>query len=458
MYFLLLMQGGIVCAIYLFILRHKKIPSIVKLIVIVAYVTIPIAILVKGIASAIYISDLIAPILIIYFLRRLQLFNNLLANKYFITLSALLIFAPFLSGAILIIIGKYLFSSRDLMDNVIWFYRNFTYLLVFGVGLSLRLDRGQIKEFIEINICYGVLLAILGLVNYYGPFNMAIFETIESSGMPLRSSQSRIGLGFLGLFRGSVGQWFSMLVLLTIGAYHFISPKYRIISLLMIIAGIGVTLLSHSRSGFFGLVAGIGVLGFSKIKLRRKIIVFLAFFVIVLWFNVKGEDFSRRFFPKSSSVQLQSIDYSDDPAAAARVSARKESFRYFSEHFGGLLLGIGPANRYGVYEITGLYGAHNEYMDVIYRSGILGSILLYVFLLMLFKFFVKCLQLETGRTFRSLIWSFIAIIAANVVMAFTQAHLLHDYATYTFGFYLYLLYGVFLGSHWEENVMKFSNS
>lgn len=445
-YYFLLLQVTFVVALYVFFFRSKKIPSIIKLLIIVAYITIPIAILIKGIASAIYISDLIAPLLILYLLRRPQLFSKLLINRYFLTLSAFLIILPLFCGGILALSGKYTLDLRDWMENGIWFYRNFVYLLVFGIGLSLKIGKEQVKNFIEMNLGFGVLLGLFGLVNYLGSFNMAIFETISwGNVVPEWYQENSIGLGFMGLFRGSIGQWFSILVLLAIGSYHFVSPKFRKIACLTIIIGIVVILLSFSRIGFIGLIVGLAVLSLSRIKSKGRVGLFVALFVLILCIVFTGEIVRERFLPEIKQVQV--INFGE--AAVKRVLGWERSVKHFSDDFYSFLIGIGPANRESIYKITGIFGPHNEYLDIIYRTGIFGLMMLLWFLfIMLLRFLWIKGAVESFM--KPVIWSLIAIVIANLVIALTQSHLLHDYATHTLGFYIYLLYGVFIGSHWNK--------
>lgn len=444
-YYFLLIQAALVAVVYAVFFRRTNVPSIVKLLVVAAYITIPVAILIKGMASAIYINDLIVPVLILYFLKRPRRLEILLMNRYFLAAAAFLIILPLIWGSILVISGEHVLTARDWLEKGVWFYRNFVYLLVFGVGLSLMMNREQVKGFIEMNLGFGALLAILGLVSYFGPFNMATFETIRWGGIvPEWFRENRMGLGFLGLFRGSVGQWFAMLVLLAVGSYYFVSPKFRKVALVVIIAGIGVILLSFSRIGFVGLIIGLLVLALSKVKSRRKMALVAALFAVT-FFGVFGGDALRERFFEVEQIQVAAFG----EAAVQRVAAWEASIRHFSEHPHNFLIGIGPADREAIYEITGIFGPHNEYLDVIYRMGVFGLIMLLWFLfIILLKFLWVRSRAESFA--KPVLWGLIAIIIANSAMALTQSHLLHDYATHTLGFYIFLLYGVFIGARWNE--------
>jgi len=453
-YNLFFIQITLVVGIYVLFFREKKVPSIIKLLVITAYVTIPISIMVKGIASAIYLSDLIGFIIIFYFLMRLGLFRYLLINRYFLSLFILLILLPFSWGLVLELSGEYVLTLRDWIDNVIWFYRNFVYLLVFGIGLSYKINIEEAKEFIEINLGFAALLASFGILSYVGHFNMAVFETIKWGGtIPVWFQKSHIGLGFMGLFRGSVGQWFVVVVLLSIGTFYFVSPKYRKVALITIIAGIGVILLSLSRAGFVGLVVGLTVFGLLSMSNKRQIGLFvvLAFFSIGLFFGVVST-LKERFLPNWGHVEVTGLG----TATSLRLFGWQRSIEFFSHNFIHFLTGVGPVEREAVHEIAGIYGPHNEYLDVVFRSGFLGLVVLLWFLLIiLLKFFRT--RSKVDNFVKPVVGSLIAIIIANSVMALTQSHLLNDYATYTLGFYLYLLYGVFIGARWHGTAYRTKN-
>jgi len=379
-------QITLVVAVYVLFFRNNKVPSIIKLLVVTAYVTIPISIMVKGIASAIYLSDLAGFIIIFYFLMRLELFRSLLINRYFLSLFFLLILLPFSWGFVLAISGEYALTIRHWIDNGIWFYRNLVYLLVFGIGLSLKINIEEAREFIEMNLGFAAVLASFGMLSYFGPFNMAVFEIIKWGGtIPVWFQESHIGLGFMGLFRGSVGQWFVVVVLLSIGTFYFVSPKYRMLALMTIIAGIGVILLSLSRAGLVGLVFGLIVFGLLSLRNKRQVGLFIVVAVlsISVFLGTVGA-LRDRFLPNMGHVQVAGLG----TATSLRLAGWQRSIDFFSHNLVHFLTGVGPVEREIIHNIAGIYGPHNEYLDIMFRSGFLGlALLLWFLFIILLRFF-----------------------------------------------------------------------
>ena len=118
--------------------------------------------------------------------------------------------------------------------------------------------------------------------------------------------------------------------------------------------------------------------------------------------------------------------------------------RLFTGQSFGLIIGIGPTNEGGIFLITGTYGAHNEFLETVLRMGVLGLVVLVWLLCMIgrrYQFFRN----SGNATMHVLGSAMLAVLAANVMCAVTQAHLLHSYATYILGIFIYWLYGTTLG-------------
>jgi O-Antigen ligase len=449
-YEFLILQVVLGIAVYLLFFRTRDIPGMLKFLVVISYITMPVAIIIRGISSAIYLSDFILPVLLFYLLLNSSKIKALFRNRLVLILALLLLIVPFMSMSLLSIIwNKDPVGSRGWLEAGIWFYRNITLLLVFAVGISSKIKREQMRNFIYMNLVYAAILALLGLFNYFGPINMSTFETFVGGGvLPQSYTGSRIGLGFLGLFRGSVGQWFTVMVLLAIASYRFLPRRARAFVWILVTAGIGVLLLSYSRAGFIGLIAGLIVLCFAGIRRRGIQALFIALFALLLWFILWPNLFQTRYnFITFKPQEVQKLKLE---AEESRLTAWNSGFQYLGRNMDSFLVGVGPSNREVVYDIVGKYGAHDEYLDAIFRAGILELILMLLFLILVFLSFIRQKSKVDENSIKLVIWGFIAILTANVVIAVTQVHLLHDYATYTFGFYIYMLYGVFLGVYWNS--------
>ncbi|MEW6607570.1 MAG: O-antigen ligase family protein [bacterium] len=441
------MAQALVCiASYFLFFRENEAPRILKLLVVVAYLTVPLTIIVTGIASAIYVSDLMLPVLIIYLVKNNTEVSRILNDKYVVSIFFLLIVLPIITGLCLSIIGDYTILS---LDSAIWFYRNLNLVIVLIVGMSTKMDQKQTGGFLEINLYFGVVLSIAGLVSYFTPFKLAIFESIRlgQQGSEILSYQE-FGYGFLGLFRGSTGQWFVLLILMAIGGYSFISRGYKKVAWILILSGTGVILLSYSRIALIGLATGLLIIGMIALKGKRKIVMVIVIAAIALWFYLEPQLVENRYsFIEPGSIQTLFEQ------GEVRIRGWEESIEYLEDNGQNVALGIGPANTELSYKITGLYGPHNEYINAIFTSGIFELLLLFFVLWqMIMRLYQK--GRNSDKRTKQLFWGFIAIVVANIVIGITQAHLLHDYATYTFGFYLFLIYGAIMGScdsDWSSN-------
>jgi O-antigen ligase len=319
--------------------------------------------------------------------------------------------------------------------QVIWLYRNLTYVALLAYGLSLRLTIGQVILFFQMNIVLAGILALMGFVGYFGPVNLAFFEDLAAKELVQESySENRIGLGFMGLFRGSVGQWFAMVALLIAGTYAVMPRRYRFLASVVMGASIGVILLSQSRAGLVGLGIGFVLLSLLSQGWVPRVMAVVGVSGTVAWILLKQDVLANR----AASI------FSGAQNAYDRVEAWGRAYSFFSRHADALLFGVGPANREMVFQVIGAYGAHNEYIDVVFRLGFVGLVGLLGFLLVLILTLWKARN-KFGWEGRTILTTSTILVIANCVMGATQAHLLHDYASYTMGVYIYLLYGVVLG-------------
>ncbi|MBV5328264.1 MAG: O-antigen ligase family protein [Chlorobium sp.] len=436
-------------ASWLLFFRKGDLPLIIKVMVFVAYMTVPLGLFIKGFQSAIYVSDFVLPILVILLVGKPKALG-VFANGSFLMLFFLLVVLPISMGFLhLVMSGEAGLGARNFKGDFIWLYRNITYLFIFGLGLLVNLTENQFRTFLKLNIGLAGVLAVMGLMNYFGPFNFSIVEDLMWKDWVHASySQNRIGLGFMGLFRGSVGQWFATIVVLVAGTYFYLFGLYRKLALVVMVFGIGMVLLSYSRAGIVGMSLGLVLLGLFGIGGRQRVLAFVGILVLFLWVGLQGDILTKR---------IDTI-FDSDSAKTTRVDAWTRSADFFSKEPQSFFVGVGPTNRETVRKITGAYGAHNAYVDVIFRLGIFGLVSLLGFILILYRTLSKRMS-GLDRRRKVVFKSAIIILAVNSVIGVTQDHLLHDYSSYTMGFYLYLLYGVFAGMRWtKEDQLNLSNS
>ena len=444
-YLSLLIQVTSILVAYYLISKYIKLPLIVRILTVSAYITVPIYKAFSGVASFIYLSDLMPIILLFYILivrpkTNKRLYNNL----FFLLVFSFLIVVPLATTSILVIEGSYLPAKRDMMEMGIWFYRNINLLVVFSIGICVSLDSEGIKDFIRLNVVLGLILGCLGILNYtVSPVNMSTFEIVLWQGnIPEWHTNTRLTLGFLGIYRSSVGQWFSMLALLSAGTYGIWKRWFSFIQIVTIVVSTIVVILSGSRAGLIGLIIGLFLL--LILQKRKAVKIILSSLSLLLIF------FS--FIHSKSIISIISARYnifhSPGISAESRITGLQKGVKYLFSNAGGMFLGTGATNMKKVYEISGLYGIHNEYVGFIFRSGLLGSILLIIFEILILKKFLGLIS-KVDKNVLPIVNSIIIITVVNMIIALSQDFLIQDYATYTLVYYFYLLYGVFLGAKWH---------
>ena len=428
-----------VCAIataYLLLVDKRQIPMPLQILTAASFVTSPAVVLERGAQSAVYITDVLIPVVILVCIRHMRI-DQIMKEGRVRAFIVLLLGVPFLTGTLGIVLNGADISlfSRSSSATSLWLYRNVCGILVFMLALSMRLTFPQVIAWIRMNMVLVVVVASAGVITYLTPIDLAASERIMSEVDPDRLNhldQTRIGTGFLGLFRGSVGQWFGIQVVLLLGLLPALERRYWLWALVGIILSVAVVLMSYSRAGIVGMSVGILALSvFGQGLYQRSFGILGAALVVALIFtqlDVIGD-------------RLESIFSQGDHASAGRVVAWKRSLEVFATDFDVLAIGVGPTNRQAVFKLIGAYGAHNEYIDAIFRMGVLGPIAL---LMVIYKLVGSYWTLQRSREeqVRYLGSTMVAVIIANAAIGLTQANLLHDYSGYTCWIFMYLLYGV----------------
>lgn len=419
------------------LLFARALPLNLWMCAVVVHMSVPLFILVKGNQSAIYLIDLVAPLLALYALVSLRREQADVAGVTR-SLIALLIVVPLAAGAM-----AYALSNidgmglRETQETLLWFFRNMVFLCVFLFAARQPLDGERAVALIKLVLLLSTVSAALSMLSYFGPINMAVFEMLSAqkdAQWTMALESSRIGFGFLGLFRAAVGQWYVCVVLLAVASLGVLKPAYKLVAGAAIVLGIGVVLLSYSRAGVVGLAAGLLVLALFGGSRGQKFMAMVAVVVAVAWFYLQSDLVGER---------VGSIVAADDDASAGRLHIWGLSLKLFASDLGLLLSGTGPASRGRVFELIGGYGAHNEYIDIVYRMGIVGPIVLGLALFLMARALWTRKQLPDANS-RAFCSGMFAALLANCVMGLTQDHLIHDYSGHPAGVFVYFLYGAAL--------------
>jgi hypothetical protein len=427
---------GAITLAYLLCVDKRQIPIPLQILTVASFVTSPAVVLERGAQSAVYITDVLIPFVFLVKARHMQ-FDEIIHDGRVRAFLVLLLGVPFFAGTLGLALGGADISlfSRSTNATVLWLYRNTCGVLVFMLALSMRLTFPQVIAWIRMNIALVSVVAGAGVVTYLTSIDLAAFERIMPEVDPERLhhiNETRIGAGFLGLFRGSVGQWFGIQVVLLLGLLPALERRYWPWAFVGIILSVAVVLMSYSRAGIVGMAVGILTLSiFGRGLHQRGYGVLGAVLVGVVAFtqlDLVGD-------------RLESIFTQGDRASGGRIVAWDRSLEVFATELEVLVIGVGPTNRQAVFHLIGAYGAHNEYIDAIFRMGVLGPIALLLVICKLVGSYWK-LQRSREEQVRYLGSTMVAVIIANAAIGLTQANLLHDYSGYTCWLFMYLLYGV----------------
>lgn len=434
---LILLQSACCLVGWLVFFRESTLPKGIQLLTVIAYLTTPLTLLVKGTQSAVYASDLILPFLVLALVFSSQ-GDHRTTSPITLVLTLTLVGLPLLLLPFHVLAsgGEVGMGARNVNGDIIWIYRNLTYAALFAYGVHSALSGAQFLSFVRLNVLLGGILAAFGILHYFGPVNLAIFEMLTWRDWVQEGYQeSHAGLGFMGLYRASVGQWFATIVMLIAGTLAWQPTRSKLVGTLVMVLGIGMVLLSHSRAGMIGLGLGLLMLGYFGRGIGSRIIAGFGVAALFLWIGVQGDMFSDRVTSIFTGAQH----------ATDRVKAWEKAVEYFTARPDSLALGVGPTNRAAVAKITGAYGAHNEYLDAVFRLGVAGliGILLALWLLLKRSLFAPR---NADAILNGIATTIGVTVTINIVMGISQDHLLHDYASNTMGVLLYLIYGVGIGT------------
>lgn len=416
----------------------RRLPLIVLACLAAVFVSTPVAVVMKGIKSAVYVVDLMPLVLVPFLLSAAR--RRVFGEGVVLAVAMLLLVVPAVVGGVHYLVegaggGLWVRGAKEFW---IWYYRNAILWLFFVAGVALRLDARAACGFVRANVGLGLVVGTVGLFGYSGVFDLAVFDRLAAVGDAERLralGDSGIGAGFFGLFRGAVGQFFGSMVVLAAGAAACFVGARKVTALIGVGVGIGVVVLSQSRAGLVGMAVGLMVLGVVGRDMQQRVVGVVALLGIAGWVWWTFGEIGGR---------LESGIHLADQASAGRVLAWGRSLDYLWAHPGSMAIGVGPTDRAAIHEVTGAFGAHNEYIDSVFRGGVIGVASLLAVLLVLFRK-LRGTQRLAEREVRTVGGAMLAVFLGNVVMGLTQGHLLRDYSDFVVGALIFLWYGVGVG-------------
>jgi len=433
---------AVMLSLYVVGIRRLALPVLAKRLLLLVSIVAPAFIAIKGVESVMFISDLIGPLLMVTALRRWRDADPQVKSLRVLLLLFLLLW-PLLMTALAQSAASGVdarFGLRELKALAIWIYRNAILLSVFVLASSLKLSLPQFRQ-----LLLGILILSIGMVglaaiNYLHIYNLAIYEEIISSFETLEESSYKTagtawGFGYLGMFRGSMGQWYANSALLAVAAHLALKGSAKVLALAIAAASIVLVLISLSRAGLIAAVVSIVIYALLLGFRGWRLLLLAAVCAVAL-------------LPVLEVGMLQQRINSIFGYANSKEANRVDGWRLALMHFGSssidILIGVGATNRERVFRIIGAFGAHNEYIDSIFRAGIGGTLLLLTFLATALRQGMRMyLQMAHGEA-RTIVAIAPALLVSNAILGITQDHLYRDYSSYATGPMMYLLYGTLL--------------
>ncbi len=312
------------------------------------------------------------------------------------------------------------------------------YFAWFYLVVTMLRTPKDLRRFAIIFATAGVFIAAVGLYNRFGGAVEAVHATTEEleagvvGGRAEGAGTAFLGLGhpnFLGAFLiMSMPFWF-------FAVDHLKRAWHRLFADGAILLGFLGLLFTYSRSAWFGVVAGIGMLSLSDRRAITRIIVFFVLFAAVaqaLSFAYTGmgatDLVAMRF------EQLNRSNYSARPAIfASALEVVKDN----------PLTGVGPGafSFHADHSMVGgvLSQAHNLLLTIAAEMGIPAAIMYIIFLVALFRMGIRNLRAvarEPG-------YGFIAQGAyAGLFAIVAQTFFVHLFYHRNVGYALYALLGI----------------
>jgi hypothetical protein len=423
---------------YIFFINKLSVSKLQQRVIFVSFLVAPVFLVIKGVASAIYVIDIISPILFWYAIKACFRLPAVSRSAVFLLVLLMVLLPMFGTLANYLLYGSdsLQFTGRNLLALSIWIYRNFIFLAVFVIATGQQISVEAFTVQLKCILLLSIGISILGLINYAGVIDLDVYymmtaaKSLEST---YYATKTAIGSGFLGMFRGSVGQYYANIFCLCIPFVLDTRGRWRWLAIFLGIISLVLILCSLSRAGMIGVMVSVVMMmymmGFRGVRLILPVALACLLLLPILQLDLIQE-------------RIGSIGSYVGSSKANRVDGWLLALQYFSNDFMAFVFGNGAANRQGVAKVIGAYGAHNEYLDVIFRTGFLGLICLMTLLYLLWHKMARKRKVSNDSQERVWLAVIPAILVSNMVMGGTQDHLCREYSGYAAGILMFYLYGL----------------
>jgi O-antigen ligase len=251
------------------------------------------------------------------------------------------------------------------------------YFLLFFLSAQVFRDRASLRTFVWFLLFFGFVVGLFAIIQYF-TFNGKIywFRQLTAGGSPFGPYVNRNH--FAGFMELIVPLGLSMLVL------RGVRREQAPLAGLFTAVTVGSLLLSDSRGGIASFVCGLGLLallvwsrGSGKVRVGAAALALLVAGVLVTWLGV-GEVAAR-------FTQIRPGEIS----ASRRVGMLKDTWHIFLDHpWKGTGLGtlVAAYPQYeSMYDGKVVEHSHNDYVELLAETGILGGLCGLAFLVLLLR-------------------------------------------------------------------------
>jgi hypothetical protein len=427
--------------LFVLFVRPLAVSRIIKALLYLGFIVSPVFMGIKGQESLVYIQDIIGPFLFIAAFNKRKAPTSKIANLRLFLFLFLLAWPIFTTGLVFAIGNDdgFQFDSRGMFGLGIWLYRNLILFSIFILASSAQIDMRQLKEIFGAFLVLSLGLLFLAIINYTNIYNLAVYEQVLASlnwDDPFNyTNRSTLGWGFLGMFRGSMGQWYANSALLALGAFVGLTGFKRVLAAIIAAGSAVLVFCSYSRAGMVALA--LSLLIYTALLGMRgwRLLLIGAVCAIALVPLMKVDTLQER---------VESISTYSNAKEKNRIDGWRLSLDHFQENPVDFVIGVGATNRQKVANAIGAFGAHNEYIDSIFRAGIFCTILLLV-IIAKFTFYTFKMYRRASRPFDKATLAIApSLFISNAAIGFTQDHLFRSFSSYVTGPMLYFLYGILI--------------
>lgn len=375
---------------------------------------VPIVSIRGGMASAIYMSDLLAvPLAISYVIG-----NRIRPRVDGWALLAAMVLIPAMTTSVLFALEMTTVGQATFLH----LFRHTGYICLY---LWMRDVGSSAISIIKTFVAGIILLSLVGALHYFGPADLDVFNHLAYNRVTL--AVPRLGTGFGGLFRGTVGHMFALLAILAFSLVFDQRGRWRVVGVVAWLLCASMIYSSYSRAGAVGMAVGsLIVVGFAGRHIaRRGLIAILAGIALLVTWMALPDAVAMQIRTRFDPTYGMSLGYQDDAYWTRRDSIRT-SIGLFMHDSAKLWLGTGAARDEAIAEAIGTWGAHNEFVQIVYTGGLLSLVAFGIFL----GTTARGIVVRKGAMRAGDVAAAFGVLSANVVIALPQSAYLGSYATH----------------------------